>query len=203
LNEPAALQHLVTCFRDGDTCVFEDFESHVFAVCYRRARRLGAKHDEAEDVAQEVLARIWLTRARSFDPQRGSLEGWLGVSCANRLKDLWKRKDRQRQLETEAGIDVATTPSPEEVVLQREDGEEVRAFLQRLTSLQRAVLDKVSAGHTNQEIARELGIPEPRVRSVKFRALQRMRQLLRRGEISPRTPGLPDRACGRGAAPGR
>src|SRR2546423_401738 len=95
LNDPAALQHLVTCFRDGDACAFEDFEPHVFALCYRRARRLGAKHDEAEDVAQEVIVRIWLTRARSFDPRRGSLEGWLGVSCANRLKDLWKRKDRQ------------------------------------------------------------------------------------------------------------
>jgi DNA-directed RNA polymerase specialized sigma24 family protein len=52
--------------------------------------------------------------------------------------------------------------------------------LERLAPLQREVLDHVKQGQTNREIADALGIPEVRVRHVKFRALRRMRELLRR-----------------------
>src|SRR5436853_486257 len=83
------------------------------------------------------------------------------------------------------------------------DGGEVRACLERLAPLQREVLDRVMGGHTNHEIAEELGIPEGRVRCVKFRALRRMQQLLRRfghrplsGVDSPATSGADEPAGG-------
>ena len=199
MSEPAPLGALMAAFRDGDSGAFEEFQPRVFAFCYRRARRLGAPHEEAEDVAEEVLVGIWMTKARTFDAQRGSPEGWLSVTCENRLKDLWKRKDRQRQLESEASADQPAAPSPEEAVMQREDGDEVRECLKRLTPLQREVLDRVKGGQTNHEIAEALRIPEPRVRCVKFRALKRMQQLLRRFGHRPlsgeeqSTPSVKDR----------
>ncbi len=185
MRDPTELQRLMTAFRDGDPCAFEGLEPQVFVLCYRKARSLGATHEEAEDVAQEVVVGIWKTSARSFDAQRGSLEGWLAVTCGNRLKDLWKRKDRQRRLESVAGVHLTDAPSPEGAVVQREEGDDVRECLQRLTPLQREVLDRVKGGHTNHEIAVELGIPEARVRCVKFRGLQRMRQLLGRLGLTP------------------
>jgi RNA polymerase sigma factor (sigma-70 family) len=112
------------------------------------------------------------------------------------LKDLWKRQDRQRQLELEAGVDVPAAPSPEEVVVQREDGDEVRQCLGLLAPRQREVLDRAKTGHTNREIAEELGIPEARVRCVKFRALQRMRQRLVRFGLRPLAGGTPPAAAG-------
>jgi RNA polymerase sigma-70 factor (ECF subfamily) len=189
VKEVADLQGLMTAFRDGDASVFEILEPQVFALCYRKARSLGAGEDEAHDVAQEVVVRIWKTGARSFDAQRGSLGGWLAVSCANRLKDMWRRKDRQRQLELQAGVDLAATPSLEDLFVQREEGHGVRECLRRLTPSQQEVLNLVMDGHTNQEIAEELGIPGPRVRSIKFRAVQRMRQLLGRFGFSPLAAG--------------
>src|SRR5207237_1247982 len=167
---------LMAAFRDGDSGAFEEFQPQVFAFCYRRARGFGAPHEEAEDVAEEVLVGIWVTKARTFDARRGSPEGWLSITCENRRRDLWKRKDRQRQLESQASVDQPAPPSPEEVAVQREDGDEVRKCLERLTPLQREVLDRVKGGHTNHEIAEELGIPEGRVRCLKFRALKRMQQ---------------------------
>jgi|SRR5437016_5018273 len=204
VSQPAPLAVLMAAFRDGDAGAFEDVHAQVFALCYHRARRLGASHEEAEDVAEETAVAIWMRRARSFDPERGSLEGWLAIGCANRLKDLWKRKDRQRRLESKAAVDLTTAPSPEEALVQREDGGEVRACLERLAPLQREVLDRVMGGHTNHEIAEELGIPEGRVRCVKFRALRRMQQLLRRfghrplsGVDSPATSGADEPAGGK------
>jgi RNA polymerase sigma-70 factor (ECF subfamily) len=191
VKEVADLQGLMTAFRDGDASVFEILEPQVFALCYRKARSLGAGEDEAHDVAQEVVVRIWKTGARSFDAQRGSLGGWLAVSCANRLKDMWRRKDRQRQLELQAGVDLAATPSLEDLFVRREEGHGVRECLRRLTPSQQEVLNLVMDGHTNQEIAEELGIPGPRVRSIKFRAAQRMRQLLERFGFSPLAAGPP------------
>jgi RNA polymerase sigma-70 factor, ECF subfamily len=196
VNDVTALQDLMTAFRDGDLRAFDGLEPQVFVLCYRKARSLGAKGDEAEDVAQEVLVGIWKTRARSFDGHRGSVEGWLAVSSANRLKDMWKRKDRQRQLEEEAGVEVAAAPSPEETVVEREDGDEVRQCLELLAPLQREVLNRTKTGCTNREIAEELGMPEARVRSVKFRALQRMRQLLGRSRLSPLAGAPPAATAG-------
>jgi RNA polymerase sigma-70 factor, ECF subfamily len=195
VNDFTALQDLMAAFRDGDPDAFEGLEPQVLVLCYRKARSLGAKHDEAEDVAQEVVVGIWKTKARSFDAGRGSLEGWLAISCSNRLKDLWNRKDRQRQLEAEAGIDVAAARSPEEVVVQRKDGEEVRQVLGLLAPLQREVLERTKAGHTNREIAEELGIPEAKVRVVKFRALQRIRERLWRFGLRPLAGGPPPAAA--------
>jgi RNA polymerase sigma-70 factor (ECF subfamily) len=185
VKEVADLQGLMTAFRDGDASAFEVLEPQVFALCYRKARSLGAGEDEAYDAAQEVVVRIWKTGARSFDAQRGSLGGWLGVSCANQLKDMWRRKDRQRQLESQAGVDLAAAPSLEAAFVQREEGQGLRECLRRLAPSQQKVLNLVMDGHTNQEIAEELGIPGPRVRSIKFRAAQRMRQLLERFGFSP------------------
>jgi RNA polymerase sigma factor (sigma-70 family) len=188
VREVTDLGGLMTAFRDGDVGAFEVLEPRVFAFCCRKARSLGAMEDEAHDVAQEVVVRIWMAGARSFDAQRGSLEGWLAVSCGNRLKDMWRRKERQRELESQAGVEVAVSPSAEDVFVGRE-GHEVRECLGRLTPAQREVLSLVMEGHTSQEIADELGLPGPRVRSIKFRAVQRMRQLLGGVGFSPSAAG--------------
>jgi RNA polymerase sigma factor (sigma-70 family) len=201
LKDVTDLQGLMTAFRDGDASAFEILEPQVFALCYRKARSLGAGEDEAYDAAQEVVVKIWKTGAKSFDAQRGSLAGWLGVSCANQVKDMWRRRERQRQFESQAGVDSAVTPSLEDAFMQREEVHGVRDCLRRLAPSQQEVLNLVMDGHTNLEIAEELGIPGPRVRSIKFRAVQRMRQLLERFGFSrlaagPLVPSGGQQPCG-------
>ena len=67
MRDPTALQRLMTAFRDGDPCAFEGLEPQVFVLCYRKARSLGATHEEAEDVAQEVVVRGGV-HPRCLDP---------------------------------------------------------------------------------------------------------------------------------------
>ena len=64
VSQPAPLAVLMAAFRDGDAGAFEDVHAQVFALCYHRARRLGASHEEAEDVAEETAVAIWMRRAR-------------------------------------------------------------------------------------------------------------------------------------------
>jgi RNA polymerase sigma-70 factor, ECF subfamily len=69
-------------------------------------------------------------------------------------------------------------PGPEETVLARWEGEQVRRALARLPSLQRRLLLRVVSGFTAAETGAMLGMPAEAVRVAQHRALARMRKLL-------------------------
>jgi RNA polymerase sigma-70 factor (ECF subfamily) len=49
--------------------------------------------DDADDLAQDALARAWVKRA-SFDPSRGSARSWLLAIVADRARRRWMRRPR-------------------------------------------------------------------------------------------------------------
>ena len=69
-------------------------------------------------------------------------------------------------------------PGPEEIVLARREGEQVRRALAQLPSLQRRLLLRVVSGLTAAETGALLGMSAEAVRVAQHRALARMRKLL-------------------------
>jgi RNA polymerase sigma-70 factor (ECF subfamily) len=131
----------------------------------RRARRVPGA--EAEDVAQEVMARA-LRYRESFDPAR-AVWPWLRRTADRVLQDHQVREARRP-----APAGAVETPAPEQA-LALDEREEVERVLAGLPAQEREVLLRFhQRGQPVRAIARDLGLPEGTVKSSLSRARRRL-----------------------------
>lgn len=146
-------------------------------VVYGMARRVVRDAALAEEVAQDTFVALW-RRPGTFDPERGSLQGFLLGVARNKAIDLVRREERLRRTKESLLAEVQSGPlmtdeSPEET-------QDVRAALAGLTSVQReAIVLAYFGGRTYREVASELGIPEGTAKTRLRDGLIKLRGLLR------------------------
>ncbi|MCP3957450.1 MAG: sigma-70 family RNA polymerase sigma factor [bacterium] len=176
------------CGPDGD------WETFV-ATYYPQVERIAAKKlrnpDEAQDVAQDVMMKlVWrLRKGWRNDPSKGGFQALLNVVIEQRVRDHWRRKERQLRytdelpadIELEKGLQWLKGGSEPPVVdeLAGEPSEDLRLMqgaLDELTEADRLVLTYDSTG---SELAKALNKKPGAVRVQKFRAMKRLREALR------------------------
>lgn len=145
---------------------------------YTVAYRLTGKHDDAQDLVQEVLLRVQRGLA-SYTP--GSLEGWLSRITTNAFLDDVRRKTRRPTdaLPDDAERVLAGAPSAEEALDAADLPEHIQQALLTLPEDYRAAVvlcDVLTYGY--QEIADMLGVPVGTVRSRIHRGRSLLRELL-------------------------
>ncbi len=130
----------------------------------RLAARL-VSHSDAEDVVQEALVRAWRRRS-TYDAARGSELAWLLAIVADRA-----RRHRTRPRAALSLVEVATTPSPRDLDLERALG--LLADRQRL-----AVGLYYFVGLDVPTCAQVMGCAEGTVKATLHQARGRLRGLL-------------------------
>ena len=85
---------LAEAFPAGGEPTFAAVYSRWSPLVYSAARRVLGDPHEAADVTQEVFVSAWRSRA-AFDPERGSLPGWLVTITRRRVADHLQRRSRQ------------------------------------------------------------------------------------------------------------
>lgn len=169
---------LVTCSLDGDEGAIRQlvdrFRGRVYGLCYRM---LGHRQD-AEDAAQESLARALRSLAQ-WDAAR-EFAPWVLAIAANRCRTLLALRARRRTttVEVEALADVRPCPAA-----ARETAEEVRAALDELRGDHRRafVLFHVE-GRSYAEIATACEVPLGTIKTWVHRARRELaRRLQERG----------------------
>lgn len=152
---------------------FEILAGTIRTDIFEMARRLLGNDDEADDIAQDTLLKLWCMRER-LDEYR-SVKA-LAMVVARRLCI-----DRLRY--TKAISITGITPaewneSPEDIVMQHEQREEIERIISSLPDGQQTVLRmKHIDGMETAEIARVLGSSEVTVRVALSRARQRIRDM--------------------------
>ena len=166
--------------RDGNRSAFERLfrrfsiivETHVAVRLRRLGPALCAKI-EAEDVAQDVMARAWERLNRFEYRGQGSLRAWLHTMTEHHLKnriaswksqgkDLGKERSASQQAETGSGISgpAASGPGPATMAHEEEQRVRVVAALASLSERPRELLErKYVMGEDWDEIARALDYP--------------------------------------------
>jgi RNA polymerase sigma-70 factor (ECF subfamily) len=146
----------------------------VFRRSYPRlvtlAWRVLADRGEAEDVAQETLAR--LADAAILDRPDDEVDAWLTRVCLNRAANALRGRRRACDREDRAGRrePPPDAPDPAGTVVAGEDRDAVRAALALLPERQRAVLVLRHSGYRYAEIAAAVGVAPGSVGTLLARA---------------------------------
>lgn len=151
----------------------QDFETYARQV-YAWAYRLLGRHHDALDVVQEVFIR-WDRQCNASTPDKPM--GWLRRVTVNRAIDLRRRREANP---TQSEATIAQTPVPriasDDLGLLRSD---IAKALAELTHMQRGVLiAKVYDDRTFAEIADEMNLSIPTVKTHYLRAIRTMRDKL-------------------------
>jgi RNA polymerase sigma-70 factor (ECF subfamily) len=160
--------------RDAFAALYDAIASRVYGLIRRVIRDPGL----AEEVAQETLVEIWRTAPR-FDPSRGSAAGWIFTIAHRRAVD----RVRAEQAATDRERRTATASVPFDDVIEevtaRLEQHAVRRCLRTLTQLQReSILLAYYGGLTYREVADQLGIALPTVKTRMRDGLIRLRDCL-------------------------
>ncbi|MEU4419070.1 sigma-70 family RNA polymerase sigma factor [Actinoplanes sp. NPDC024001] len=161
--------------RAGDeTALREAYDRHGAAVLYLAQRLLGNRSD-AEDVTQLTFVAAWNGRD-GFDPQRGTMLGWLLGIARRKVVDRIRAAAAREQRTTETVQNQQPAPeaaeSPERIV----DRLVVADELGRLPEEQRRTLELAFFDDlTHPQIAAATGLPLGTVKSHVRRGMASLR----------------------------
>ena len=149
-------------------------------ICGRYETRLHAyihrlvPHAPVDEIAQDVFAGFWASASR-FDPERGSLNGYLHVIARSRALD-WARSDAARRLRQEEYARLCGDRSDRGY---RNDILEIREAVESLPIKQRqAIWLAYYMGFSYRQAATILNIPEGTVKATLRSALRGLETLL-------------------------
>ena len=154
--------------------VARDYGRFLYTVAYR----LSGNHDDAQDLAQDVLLRV-RRGLETYKP--GSMEGWLSRITTNVFLDEVRRRRRRPQGALPSDPDRVVPPAPAADVALAEQTlpDDVHDALSSLPEDFRvAVVLCDVAGRSYQEISDALGVPLGTVRSRIHRGRALLREVL-------------------------
>lgn len=151
------------------------YADRVFRHCYRK---LGTR-EAAEDATSLVFTKALAAIGR-FDADRGTFAAWLFTIANHVLTDQF-RVERHYLAVSELPEQIDPSRTPEEVAMAREQVGDLRSALSKLAPREREVIELRLAGLSSAEISEVLGCRRNTVAQAQFRAIGRLRGLLRPG----------------------
>jgi RNA polymerase sigma-70 factor (ECF subfamily) len=175
---------VVSRVRVGDARAFDAVVAEHFPVMVRYASTLVPSREDAEDVAQSVLARVWRLR-ESWNVTttiRTYLLSAVRNEAANRRRTVDADAKRQAVLLHEVHVRAAVWERGEGSADALADREQVAALLATLTPRRReAVVLRYGVGLSYAEIGQVMGLSRKAAEQVVLRALGTLRQQVAEG----------------------
>ena len=189
-REPSS-EDLMARIAKGDADAFELLVNRHQTSALNLIYRFVGDRTQAKDLAQEVFIRVWQA-AKTYKPE-AKFTTWLyritANLCLNELKSSRRRKlfqflrfgeDQENTIE---GALVDASPSPEDLLLSREQSRRISDALQGLPENQRmALILKRYDGLSYQEIAKVIGCSVSAIESLLVRAKRSLQEKLKNYE---------------------
>jgi RNA polymerase sigma-70 factor (ECF subfamily) len=202
---PDAIDAVIQRCLAGDQTAWEQIVRQHWRKVFNIAYKFTAKHDEAEDLTQDVFLKIFKS-LNTFD-RRANFQTWLVSVSRNLCIDHYRsvRKEREtidRDVDAGELSPVAQTVSPMAALEHRDRVELLKKALHQLPpALREAVLLRDIQELSYQEIAERQHLPEGTVKSrINRGRLELARQLKRLQDNQPamrRRRGTPARPARR------
>jgi RNA polymerase sigma-70 factor (ECF subfamily) len=173
-------------FRAGGSDALRDAYTRYGRAVHHLAVSMLANASDAEDVTQSVFVAAWQGR-ETFDPDRGTLQGWLMGIARRKVVDHVRARARQDRAAEAARQTIPADAVGEETAERIVDRLLVADAISRLPSEQRQVLTLAFYDDlSHQQIAAVTRLPLGTVKSHVRRGLARLRQ---RWEVDGATRG--------------
>ena len=176
------------CLRQDDVAwetVVRSCSGQVFRLCCRYTGR----RDDAEDLTQEVLIRVY-QNLHSYDAASGSFQNWVLRLSRNLIIDRYRkskrypRLDKSREIE-ELHLADQKLPDPHRCMERSEASRLLRRALRTLSPVSmKAIILRDLEGMGYQEMAETLGIPAGTVKSRLNRGRMALARQLSRRSLS-------------------
>ena len=154
---------------------FEHNATRLRKLALQAAATAGADADAAEDIAQETMLRLWQMRD---DPRLYNPEGYASTIARHLTQNRLRSKPPLPLDERQAVSQ--TTPSPLDIIIQREDEQWLQERIRNLPPTQHAVLHMRQVEcRPNAQIAALLGMKESSVSTLLARARRQLLEEIR------------------------
>jgi RNA polymerase sigma-70 factor (ECF subfamily) len=154
-------------------------------------RYLALGGEPADDVAAETWASV-VKGLRRFRGDERAWRSWVFTTARRRAVDAGRRRARAAQVEIASGqwqVE-ALSPDPADAVVAGEDTDAALRLVAQLSPLQaEAVVLRVVAGLSVEEVARIVGRSPGAVRVATHRGLRRLEQVLADRGVTPSRAG--------------
>jgi RNA polymerase sigma-70 factor (ECF subfamily) len=169
---------------DGDRSAFESLYDAFSGPLFSLALRILSQPEDAEDLLQEVFAKLWKDAA-NYDSSRGVPLAWAFTVTRNKAIDRIRSRERRTRLRDNAELAAQTDPppkpaAPDSAAAVSEESAAVRGAIGNLSGeLRQAIELAYFRGLSQSEIASELDQPITTVKSRIRRAMVELRQSLK------------------------
>ena len=164
---------------DAARQLYDRFASRIYGL----GMFLFRNKADAEDLVQDTFLKIWRGGA-TFDPGRGSLDGWILLSARSLAIDLLRRRSVEaRKLFSQAPVSEASLEAgPEQRAEAADLVERAGEAMAGLPDRQRSVLElQFLDERSTREVAEILRIPRGTVKSRASTGIGRLQQMFRDG----------------------
>ncbi len=156
----------------------EEFKLKVLPVrakLFRFACMLLNDKQEAEDVVQEIMLKLWIKKDE-LDTIR-NVEAWSITMARNLSFDKLKKRKKERQIPLDPNASDVGVESNERRLLIDERMENIYRYIKELPQRQQqAVFLRDIEGHSYHDIGEIMGIDENLVKVTLFRARENLRK---------------------------
>lgn len=172
----AWVRQLTAVRDDRDKAAFAELFSYFGPRVKAFLMKSGARPDEAEECAQDVMVTLW-RKAHLFDPGKASVSTWIFTIARNRRIDMIRRARRVEPEDLPWGPEPA--PDQADALALQQETEELGRALAALPEKQRELIVKAYLGElTHSEIAAQTGLPLGTIKSRIRLGLERLRHAM-------------------------
>lgn len=172
--EGSASDDALVASAQGDPAAFAALYVRYVDLVYRYCLRRIGNRMAAEDATSRIFERAMTALPRY---RAGSFRSWLFTIAHNTITDFYRAKRTEHPLPDTWDIQ-DHQPGPEQQSIDADQAQRIRGLLTHLTPDQQRVLELRLAGLTDIEISQVLGRSRGSVRTIQFRAIQKLRALL-------------------------
>lgn len=178
LPDIAGDQRLLNAAKKNDQAAQRSIYERYFTPIYQFIRLRVDDREQARDLAADVFLDFFVA-LRGNNPPRKLLRAWLFRVARNKLYDHYGKKKRYTTTTLEEWVPASSENSPENHLMSMLQAERARQALRLLNDEQQEVLLlRFGQGLNLQETADLMDKSVSAIKSLQFRAVERLRQLL-------------------------
>lgn len=160
--------------------VFKEIYSRLWLKVYKYIYYLVQNREEAEELAQDVFQKIYI-KYKHNKLELDKVEAYIFRAAKNSVVDKWRQNGRKAKVVAIEDISVFDVDKHQEKRIT--ENMVVKEALEELDNDSKTVIElRIIRGYSVKEVANIMNKPEGTIKSLQFRALKKLKDILKKGE---------------------